>query len=61
MSGLAFLAIAVVLSVIGITIVVLRNRTSGSDVAKVDAFKREMDALSPRHHGGDEGTHKGKH
>lgn len=61
MSGLAFLAIAVVLSVIGITIVVLRNRTSGSDVAKVDAFKREMDALSPRHHDGDEGPPKGKH
>jgi len=47
-SNLAYLAIAVVVSVIGIAIVLLRNRTSSSDVAKVDEFKREMDALSPR-------------
>ena len=48
MSGLGFLLIVLVLSAIGITVVYLRNRTSSSDVARVDEFKREMDALSPR-------------
>ena len=48
MSSLAFLLVALVMSAIGIAIVVLRNRTSSSDVARVDEFKREMDALSPR-------------
>ena len=48
MSGLAFLLLALVISSVGIAIVVLRNRTSSSDVARVDEFKREMDALSPR-------------
>ena len=48
MSNLAFLLVALVLSGIGIAIVVLRSRTSSSDVARVDEFKREMDALSPR-------------
>ena len=47
MSGLAFLLLALVISSVGIAIVVLRNRTSSSDVARVDEFKREMDALSP--------------
>lgn len=48
MSNLVFLFVALALSAIGIAIVVLRNRTSSSDVARVDEFKREMDALSPR-------------
>ena len=48
MSNLVFLLVALVMSGIGIAIVVLRNRTSSSDVARVDEFKREMDALSPR-------------
>ena len=46
--------LALVLSSIGIAIVVLRNRTSSSDVARVDEFKREMDALSPHRRPGDE-------
>ena len=48
MSGLLFLLIALVVSAAGITVIYLRNRTSSSDVARVDEFKREMDALSPR-------------
>ena len=53
MSSLAFLMVALVMSGIGITILVLRNRTSSSDVARVDEFKREMDALSPRERNAD--------
>jgi hypothetical protein len=48
MSSLGFLVIVLVISAVGIAIVLLRNRSSSSDVARVDEFKREMDALSPR-------------
>ncbi|HYD09462.1 MAG TPA: hypothetical protein VEA78_05115 [Acidimicrobiales bacterium] len=48
MSPLAFLAIVIAITAVGVAVVVLKNRTSSSDAAKVDEFKREMDALSPR-------------
>ena len=54
MSSLAFLLIVLVMSGIGIAVLVLRNRTSSSDVAGVDEFRREMDALSPRQRSDDQ-------
>ena len=46
MSGLAFLAIVVVLSVIGSVIAWLRHRTPTHVSSSVSEFQREMDALS---------------
>ena len=47
MSGLAFLLIAIVLSVLGTLVLYMRSRGSGSIDHGVDEFRREMRALSP--------------
>ena len=46
MSGAAFLLIAVVIAVVGSLIVWFRHRTPKHVESSVDAFRREMDALS---------------
>ena len=46
MSGIGFLGIVLVLSVVGSVVVWLRHRTPRHVVSSVDEFKREMDALS---------------
>jgi hypothetical protein len=45
--GLAFLAIAVVVSVVGTLVLWARNRDATTLDHGVDEFRREMDALSP--------------
>jgi hypothetical protein len=44
----AFLMIAVVISVVGCGILYLRNRAPSSLEAGIDNFRREMQALAPR-------------
>lgn len=46
MSGLGFLGIVLVLSIVGSLIVWFRHRTPKHVESSVDAFRREMDALS---------------
>jgi hypothetical protein len=46
-SALAFLAIAVVVSVVGCTVLWLRHRPSSSVESGIDSFRREMQALAP--------------
>ena len=46
MSGVGFLLIAVVVSLVGSTIVWIRNRKPTHFMSSVDDFQREMDALS---------------
>lgn len=48
MGALAFLLIAVVISLIGSTVLYLRNRPPSSLEAGIDSFRREMQALAPR-------------
>jgi hypothetical protein len=50
MSGLAFLLIAVVLSVLGTLVLWMRNRGPSSVDHGVEEFRREMNALSPDAH-----------
>ena len=45
--GLAFLLIAVVVSVVGTLVIYMRNRGSTSVDHGVEEFQREMRALSP--------------
>jgi hypothetical protein len=45
--GLAFLLIAVVVSVIGTLVLWLRNRDTTTLDQGIDEFRREMNALSP--------------
>lgn len=47
MNALAFLAMAVLISVVGCGIVYLRSRQPTSLESGIDAFRREMEALSP--------------
>jgi hypothetical protein len=47
-NAVAFLLIAVVISVVGSTILYLRNRAPSSLESGIDAFQREMQALAPR-------------
>ncbi len=47
MSALGFLLVALVLSGIGSTILVLRARKPTSAVWSIEEFRREMNALSP--------------
>lgn len=51
--GLAFLFIAVVVSVIGTLVLYMRNRGSTSVDNGVEEFQREMRALSPDKHDDD--------
>jgi hypothetical protein len=44
----AFLMIAVVISVVGSVVLYLRSRTPSSLEAGIDNFRREMQALAPR-------------
>lgn len=48
MSAVAFLLIAVVISVVGCTVLYLRNRAPSSLEAGIETFRREMQALAPR-------------
>jgi hypothetical protein len=48
MSPVAFLMIAVVISVVGCGVLYLRNRTPSSLESGIDNFRREMQALAPR-------------
>ena len=47
MSALVFLGVAVLVSLVGIAIMALRARQPTSLESGIDAFKREMSALSP--------------
>jgi hypothetical protein len=47
MSALVFLGVALLVSLIGIGIMALRARQPTSLESGIDAFKREMNALSP--------------
>jgi hypothetical protein len=46
--AVAFLMIAVVISVVGSTVLYLRSRTPSSLESGIDNFRREMQALAPR-------------
>jgi hypothetical protein len=46
--AVAFLMIAVVISVVGSLVLYLRNRTPSSLESGIDNFRREMQALAPR-------------
>ena len=48
MGAVAFLMIAVVLSVVGSTVLSLRSRTPSSLDSGIENFRREMQALAPR-------------
>ena len=48
MGAVAFLMIAVVISVVGSTILYLRSRTPSSLDSGIENFRREMQALAPR-------------
>ena len=48
MGAVAFLMIAVVISVVGSTVLYLRNRSPSSLESGIDNFRREMKALAPR-------------
>jgi hypothetical protein len=50
MSALVFLAIAVGLSVLGCIVLWIRHRQPSSMESGIDAFRREMSALSPSRH-----------
>ncbi len=48
MGAVAFLMIALVISVVGSTVLYLRNRSPSSLESGIDNFRREMQALAPR-------------
>lgn len=48
MDPIAFLMIAVVISVVGSLVLYLRSRTPSSLDSGIDNFRREMQALAPR-------------
>ena len=48
MNAVAFLMIAVVISVVGSSVLYLRSRTPSSLESGIDNFRREMQALAPR-------------
>lgn len=47
MSNLVFLGVALVISVIGVTILVLRSRPPSSPHSSIDQFHDKMRALAP--------------
>jgi hypothetical protein len=47
-NAVAFLMIAVVISVVGSAVLYLRSRTPSSLESGIDNFRREMQALAPR-------------
>ncbi|HEV2766622.1 MAG TPA: hypothetical protein VGV63_02805 [Acidimicrobiales bacterium] len=54
MSGLVFLVVALLLSVVGSVALWLRHREPTSVERSVDDFSREMNALAPHHRPGAE-------
>ena len=48
MNALGFLAIVVVIVVVGGFVLWLTNRKPSSTESSIDSFRREMDALSPK-------------
>ena len=48
MNPVAFLMIAVVISIVGSLVLYLRSRTPTSLESGIDNFRREMQALAPR-------------
>ncbi len=48
MDPVAFLMIAVVISIVGSLVLYLRSRTPSSLESGIDTFRREMQALAPR-------------
>lgn len=48
MSALIFLALAVVVAVVGCGVLWFQHRTPNTFDSGIDAFRREMDALAPR-------------
>lgn len=48
MGALVFLLIAVVIALVGTTVLYLRSRPRSSLEAGIDDFRREMQALAPR-------------
>lgn len=48
MNAVAFLMLALVISVAGSTVLYLRNRAPSSLESGIDNFRREMQALAPR-------------
>lgn len=53
MSAVAFLLAAVVLSVVGCTVLLLRHRRPTSLEHGVDSFRRQMEALAPERRRGE--------
>lgn len=47
MSNLVFLLVAVVISVVGVTVLVLRSRPNSSPNSSIDQFHDKMRALAP--------------
>lgn len=47
MSNLAFLLVAVVISVVGVSVLVLRSRPPSSPHSSIDQFHEKMRALAP--------------
>ncbi|HEY8525429.1 MAG TPA: hypothetical protein VIL48_10725 [Acidimicrobiales bacterium] len=54
MSAITFLLIALVISIVGTMVVLVRNRTAESVDSGIDDFRREMQALAPRANGYDD-------
>ena len=48
MTPIAFLLLALVISVVGSAVLYLRSRTPSSLESGIDNFRREMQALAPR-------------
>ncbi|MDQ1439138.1 MAG: hypothetical protein QOK43_2767 [Acidimicrobiaceae bacterium] len=59
MSNLAYLLVAVALSVLGSLILWLRHRRPRSLESGIDEFSRELRALAPKHHAGSDGGGEG--
>jgi len=57
--GLAFLAIVVVVSVVGTFVLWVRNRDATTLDHGVDEFRREMNALSPDKQNDERRRHRG--
>lgn len=47
MSNVAFLLVAVVISVVGVSILVVRSRPPSSPNSSIDRFQEKMHALAP--------------
>jgi hypothetical protein len=59
-SAVVFLLIALIISAVGTTVLVIRNRTPRSLDGGIDDFRREMQALAPRGGDGHEGRRRSR-